>query len=54
MESSQENDQLQKEANDIMRELLKTQENEQQQEPQYKPVKATTQVRQLFIGNVKI
>lgn len=52
MESSQENDQLQKEANNIMRELLKTQENEQQQEPQYKPVKATTQVRQLFIGNL--
>lgn len=52
--SQQEKDQLQKEANDIMKELLKTpQDQEREEESHYQPVKTTTQVRQLFIGNVK-
>ncbi|GAN01676.1 RNA-binding domain-containing protein [Mucor ambiguus] len=54
MESSQqEGDQLQKEANDIMKELLKTpQQGHEHQETHYQPTKATTLTRQLFIGNL--
>lgn len=54
MESSQqEKGQLQKEASNIMKELLKTPQDQEQEESHYQPVKTTTQVRQLFIGNVK-
>ncbi|KAK4517974.1 uncharacterized protein ATC70_001323 [Mucor velutinosus] len=54
MESSQQkSDQLQKEASDIMKELLKTpQQDQEHQEPQNQPIKTTTLVRQLFIGNL--
>ncbi|KAL9541756.1 hypothetical protein MBANPS3_008949 [Mucor bainieri] len=48
-------DQLQEEANDIMKELLKTPQQDQQahhDEPHYQPTKTTTLVRQLFIGNL--
>ncbi|KAL7335401.1 hypothetical protein PS15p_200880 [Mucor circinelloides] len=53
MESSQqEKGQLQKEASNIMKELLKTPQDQEQEESHYQPVKTTTQVRQLFIGNL--
>lgn len=53
--SQQENDLLQKEANEIMKELLNTpQKDQEHQAPHYQPTKTTTLVRQLFIGNVNL